>query len=109
MPTITPATCPSVSPAPKDIAAAIVEVIGKNFFRPNKSGDGGIRDLRIKLASKLRALELLGRYLGMWDGEDKSKAEMTIVLDPRISPPDWTEEPEDLGTGSCADISQSSC
>lgn len=46
-------------------------------FAPGSDANGAT----VKLASKLRALELLGRHLGMFDGGGKSPATVTILED----------------------------
>jgi phage terminase small subunit len=47
---------------------------------PTKSGDAGV-EREIKLASKLKALELLGKHLGMWNDKLDVNLNVPVVFE----------------------------
>jgi len=64
----------------KDYALDYAQVLGELAqvaFAPGSDESGA----KVKLASKLRALELLGKYLGLFDGAPKTAPPVTIVED----------------------------
>lgn len=52
-----------------DAASAIAEITDKTTATSGRNGDTVKREQRVKMHDKLRALELLGKYLGMWKAD----------------------------------------
>lgn len=68
--------------ARKEDLACIESVKYKQM--PTKSGDMGV-EREVKIASKLKALELLGKHLGMWSDKFNVTVEKSEKLDDIIS------------------------
>ena len=67
----------------EDDAAAIASVKVKTI--PTEDGD--IVEREVKLHDKLKALELLGRHLGMFDKADAMDATVNLVINTIYGPP----------------------
>lgn len=67
--------CEILSSASEDDLAAIESVKAKTI--PTKSGEVGV-EREVRLSSKLKALELLGKHLGMWN--DKIDLTMNVPI-----------------------------
>lgn len=67
--------CEILSSASEDDLAAIESVKVKTI--PTKSGEVGV-EREVRLSSKLKALELLGKHLGMWN--DKIDLNMNVPI-----------------------------
>lgn len=55
----------------------VVQELGRVAFGEASDENGA----RVKMASKLRALELLGKHLGMFEGSGKKKSEPVRIVE----------------------------
>jgi len=55
----------------------VIQELGRVAFGEASDENGA----RVKMASKLRALELLGKHLGMFEGSGKKKTEPVRIVE----------------------------
>lgn len=67
-----------IKPDAKEDDIACIESIKVKLI-PTKSGDMGI-EREVKLSSKMKALELLGKHLGMWNDKVDVKLNIPVVI-----------------------------
>ncbi len=70
--------------------AAIASVKETVKTRATEDGEVTTRTLEFKQHDKLKALELVGRHIGMFDDRATQQTELTVKIE-RSAPPDWTD------------------